>query len=138
MKIREIQLRGFKRFTHTAVTEIPVTARLVILAGPNGSGKSTVIQFVKNYQANGRQIDFGVYVNADDIALKLRENKFSFSDYDIATNNKEFAEIALASGLIGNEFNEIIFKESFLLRNSNVKLKDKTADERLAQIIADF
>jgi len=112
--------------------------RLRVFAGPNGSGKSTVIQFVKNYQANGRQIDFGVYVNADDIALKLRENKFSFSDYDIATNNKEFAEIALASGLIGNEFNEIIFKESFLLRNSNVKLKDKTADERLAQIIADF
>jgi len=112
--------------------------RLRVFAGPNGSGKSTVIQFVKNYQANGRQIDFGVYVNADDIALKLRENKFSFSDYDIATNNKEFAEIALASGLIGNEFNEIIFKESFLLRNSTVKLKDKTADERLAQIIADF
>lgn len=46
MKIREIQLRGFKRFTHTAVTDIPPTARLVILAGPNGSGKSSLIDAV--------------------------------------------------------------------------------------------
>jgi predicted ATPase len=49
MKIREIQLRGFKRFTHTAVTEIPVTARLVILAGPNGSGKSSLIDAVHTW-----------------------------------------------------------------------------------------
>ena len=112
--------------------------RLRVFAGPNGSGKSTVIKYVGNSKVNGKLIDFGVYVNADDIARKLRENTFSFDDYDIETNNKEFAEIALASGLIGNEFNEIIFKESFLLRNSTVKLKDKTADERLAQIIADF
>jgi predicted ATPase len=46
MKVREIQLRGFKRFTHTVVTDIPATARLVILAGPNGSGKSSLIDAV--------------------------------------------------------------------------------------------
>ena len=49
MKIREIQLRGFKRFTHTAITDIPVAARLVILAGPNGSGKSSLIDAVHTW-----------------------------------------------------------------------------------------
>jgi len=112
--------------------------RLRVFAGPNGSGKSTVIRSVGNSKVNDRLIDFGVYVNADDIARKLRETNFSFVDYDITTSNKELIEIALASGLVGKEFDEDKFKSSYLLRNGIVKLKDKTADERLAQIIADF
>ena len=43
MKIREIRLNHFKRFTDTTITDIPATARLVMLAGPNGSGKSSLI-----------------------------------------------------------------------------------------------
>ncbi|MFZ5500384.1 MAG: AAA family ATPase [Candidatus Micrarchaeota archaeon] len=43
MKIREIQLRNFKRFTDTTITDIPPTARLVFLVGPNGCGKSSLI-----------------------------------------------------------------------------------------------
>jgi predicted ATPase len=49
MKIREIQLRDFKRFTHAAITDVPITARLVILAGPNGSGKSSLIDAVHTW-----------------------------------------------------------------------------------------
>ena len=43
MKIRELHLTNFKRFTDTTITEIPATARLVLLVGPNGSGKSSLI-----------------------------------------------------------------------------------------------
>src|SRR6266446_4470219 len=43
MRIREIQLRNFKRFTDTTITDIPLEARVVILVGPNGCGKSSVI-----------------------------------------------------------------------------------------------
>lgn len=43
MKIREIRLNQFKRFTDTTITDIPQSARLVILAGPNGCGKSSLI-----------------------------------------------------------------------------------------------
>lgn len=43
MKISQIRLTNFKRFTETTVTDIPVTARLVFLVGPNGCGKSSLI-----------------------------------------------------------------------------------------------
>lgn len=43
MKIREIRLRNFKRFTDTTIGEVPSEARLVVIVGPNGCGKSSVI-----------------------------------------------------------------------------------------------
>lgn len=46
MKIREIRLTNFKRFTDTTITDIPITARLVMLVGPNGCGKSSLIDGV--------------------------------------------------------------------------------------------
>jgi hypothetical protein len=46
MKIREIRLNQFKRFTDTTITDIPITAKLVLLAGPNGCGKSSLIDAV--------------------------------------------------------------------------------------------
>jgi energy-coupling factor transporter ATP-binding protein EcfA2 len=46
MKIREIKLTNFKRFTETCFTDIPITARLVLLVGPNGCGKSSLIDAV--------------------------------------------------------------------------------------------
>jgi len=112
--------------------------RLRVFASPNGSGKSTVIQYVRDQKVNSRAIDFGTYVNADDIAKKLSENTFSFTDYGLSAYNKEFSEIALGSGLIGKEFDETAFEASYTFRNGIIKLKDKNADERLAQIIAHF
>lgn len=46
MKIREIHLTNFKRFTDTTITDIPEAARLVLLVGPNGCGKSSLIDAV--------------------------------------------------------------------------------------------
>jgi predicted ABC-type ATPase len=112
--------------------------RLRVFAGPNGSGKSTVIKFVRNYLVDGKPIDFGIYINADDIARQLRENSFSFLDYEITTTNDEFIEIALASGLIGNGFSKSKFLASFSFSGDYLKLTDNDADEVLAQIIADF
>lgn len=43
MKIRELKLINFKRFSDTTITEIPEAARLVLLVGPNGCGKSSLI-----------------------------------------------------------------------------------------------
>lgn len=42
------------------------TLRLRVFAGPNGSGKTTIIDAVRKARVNGRPVDFGVYVNADE------------------------------------------------------------------------
>lgn len=43
MKVREIRLTNFKGFTDATITDIPDSARLVLLVGPNGCGKSSLI-----------------------------------------------------------------------------------------------
>jgi len=112
--------------------------RLRVFAGPNGSGKSTVIKYVREYKSTGKLIDFGYYINADDIAASLRNKGLSFRDYDILATNKEFKSIALGSGLISDQFDEAAFEASYSLRKNVLKLREKSADERLAQIAADF
>lgn len=110
-----------------------------IFAGPNGSGKSTIIKSVSEYKRRGIPIDFGIYVNADDIAGKLREGKFSFKSYGLRITLKEFKSVALESGLIGQRFPLQKFSSSFRLTGgSTLKLTSKGNDEIIAQIIADF
>ena len=43
MRIQNIKLHRFKRFSDTTIGDIPESAKLVIMAGPNGCGKSSVI-----------------------------------------------------------------------------------------------
>ncbi len=52
MKIREIHLKEFKRFSNTTITDIPITAKLVMLLGPNGSGKSSLIDAAFSWHRN--------------------------------------------------------------------------------------
>ena len=42
MKIKSIHLQDFKRFTDLTISELPETAKLVVLIGPNGCGKSSL------------------------------------------------------------------------------------------------
>ena len=42
MKIKDIKLKGYKRFTDLTIQDLPETARLVVLIGPNGCGKSSL------------------------------------------------------------------------------------------------
>lgn len=41
MRIKSVRLKYFKRFTDTTISNIPESAKLVIIAGPNGCGKSS-------------------------------------------------------------------------------------------------
>lgn len=111
--------------------------RLRVFAGPNGSGKSTIIESVRNYDTGFTKINFGYYINADEIAARLKKSHFDFGKFDIAIKNKEFEQIAIASGLIGGTFSSEKFKASFSLRSNLFKVKDQFVIDRLAQIIAD-
>lgn len=49
MRIKEIDLSGFKRFTQLKIVDLPPTAKLIILAGPNGNGKSSLFDAFNSY-----------------------------------------------------------------------------------------
>src|SRR5262249_25494495 len=40
MKINQIEIQNFKRFTDLTISNIPETSKLVLIIGSNGSGKS--------------------------------------------------------------------------------------------------
>ena len=94
MRIRNIYLKGFKRFTDLTIEGIPDTAKLVILVGPNGSGKSSLFDAINawgkdytsssydpEYYMKGEQptnsrsnqwfSDLGVTIYADDCPSNL-------------------------------------------------------------------
>lgn len=112
--------------------------RLRIFAGPNGSGKTTIIKAVRSYQIKQIPLDFGIYINADDIALSLRQGKFNFGQYGIKPTSDKFVAVTLQSGLIGKGFNRKKFLSSFQFKGRRLLLSNKSADERMAQILAHF
>ncbi|MGC4038667.1 MAG: hypothetical protein QM764_22075 [Chitinophagaceae bacterium] len=112
--------------------------RLRVFAGPNGSGKSTVIEAVRATKVGKAAIDFGYYINADDITQQLiLKRKFDFSAFEIVIDRNRFKDIVLQSGLINQNFDKKTFLNSFSLISNVLTLKRKKDADRLAQIIAD-
>ncbi|HUX84076.1 MAG TPA: hypothetical protein VMV20_02500, partial [Chitinophagaceae bacterium] len=112
--------------------------RLRVFAGPNGSGKSTVIERIRKKRVARKAIDFGFYINADDIATALRKKGFSFDPFGIKVTPKDFQVIALASGLINDDFPSEIFLRSFTIKKNILQLRISDYDEYLAQVAADY
>lgn len=123
-----------------------MTKRLRIFAGPNGSGKSSIIKKVLETEVQkGVKLDFGIYINADDIAQELLKKGCLFSKYTINFNEEEFHKIVNESGLINKDFPKNRFEECILIENEKLivdkdilqRIDDKP-HERIAQIIADY
>ncbi len=79
--------------------------RLRVFAGPNGSGKSSIIQSLLNLELEeGKKLDFGIYINADDIAFQLKNKGCPFYSFEVEVTKKELLKTASESGLINNTF----------------------------------
>lgn len=123
-----------------------MTKRLRVFAGPNGSGKSSIIKNILNTEVQkGMKLDFGIYINADDIAKELSKRKLSFSKYQINFIESEFYKIVNESGLISADFTKERFEECIIIEKGKLSIKknilakiDDKPIERIAQIIADY
>lgn len=109
-----------------------------VFAGPNGSGKSSIIRSISEFTVGNKALDFGVYINADDIATALRKTGLDFTNYRVQISKADFLENALNSGLIGKRFTENDFKSSFKINGNKLHLLKPKADEGLAQVVADY
>lgn len=108
--------------------------RLRILAGPNGSGKSSVYAALKN----SVHLNWGVFVNADDIEKQLREQQY----LDVTT----YGISDLSWGDFLSEYTPFIKEkqgkcgvENLLYRNHSIIVIDGgKVDSYLACFVADF
>jgi hypothetical protein len=68
MHLREVRLRGFRRFHDLQIIDLPGHARLVVMAGPNGRGKTCVFDGFQAWQARlgGRSFIFDISYHLKD------------------------------------------------------------------------
>ncbi len=112
--------------------------RLRVFAGPNGSGKSTIIREVQGTVQNGRPIDFGYYINADDITQSLRSKGFSLSSFHLKANKERLIAFAANSGLLDNRFSLDDLRRVIDVKGNSIRVTDRNQVERVGQIIARF
>ncbi|MEO0007343.1 MAG: hypothetical protein RJA20_1539 [Bacteroidota bacterium] len=105
-----------------------------VFAGPNGSGKTTIF---KGMLAE-KEIQLGVYVNADEIELQLAQfSTLSFSEYQL-----DVLEDTVKHFFRFSQFSPVKRKEENLwqklkVENNTLKL-DTTIDSYLAADLAEF
>jgi predicted ABC-type ATPase len=112
--------------------------RLRVFAGPNGSGKSTIIQSIQGYESAGHPLDFGTYINADDIAKDLQSGSFTFSTYELNPNENDLYTFAERSGLLNVNFSLNDLEAAILVNNPIVTLKETHRLDHVAQLLARF
>lgn len=100
MKIKEIKLDKFKRFSDLTISGIPETAKLILLVGPNGCGKTSVFEAFNHwYKYNGFR-DFGnkdYYIKEGDKETLSDSNWYS-QRVQISTYDQSFSNLSDIKG----------------------------------------
>lgn len=110
-----------------------------MFAGPNGSGKSTIIRSIRQTLVNGNPIDFGTYVNADDISVSLAADKFTFADYELLdVSLQQLTDYGRVSGLFRDAFSYEVFLNSVNIKDVTLYLRLPKWQEQVAQLISNF
>ena len=107
--------------------------RLRMFAGPNGSGKSTIINLIK------QKVDFGVYLNADDIEGELKKsNKIDLkSFFDKEVTDSELQDYIMNHSLL-KKANDSGLSISLEINKSVVSSKNKNINSYESSLLVDF
>ncbi|HEY0977689.1 MAG TPA: hypothetical protein VGE21_09480 [Flavobacteriales bacterium] len=111
--------------------------RLRVFAGPNGSGKTTIIEEVRKARVNGRPVDFGVYINADEIAKALGKG-YDLTPFDLELGTEGFIAFANISGLLDKALTVERLAEGVRWTPKRVRSEPALPKDRVAQLIAQF
>ena len=98
MKIQEVHLNKFKRFTDLTIKDIPESVKLVVLVGPNGCGKTSIFEAFnhwykyKGYHSwNNSNVDY--FVKSGDVqdvnSSTWYDGRVTINAYDEALNNAD-------------------------------------------------
>lgn len=90
MKISQVTLKDFKRFSDLKIENIPITTKVVIVVGPNGSGKSSLFDAFLHWYRYKFQSSFsrGDYYTKQGSATPL-ENSVNITFHDLRGITKE-------------------------------------------------
>ncbi len=82
MRIKNIKLQNFKKFSNLTINNLPDTVKLVVLLGPNGCGKSSLIESMEVarkiyglHQIPWNDSNFNYYIKQDRIINKVHKQK---------------------------------------------------------------
>lgn len=98
MKIQEVHLNKFKRFTDLTIKDIPESVKLVVLVGPNGCGKTSIFEAFnhwykyKGYRSwNSSDVDY--FVKSGDVqdvkSSTWYDGRVTINAYDEALNSAD-------------------------------------------------
>jgi AAA15 family ATPase/GTPase len=99
MRVKELQLKNFKRFTDLTIRDIPEDCKLVLLIGTNGSGKSSVFDAFEVLGATNKS---GIELGDDGIPVSIPGIMgisdlayYHKDDYDLIHGQYPLAEIKI-------------------------------------------
>ena len=123
MRLKKLEISGFKSFAHKTTLEFPVNISAIV--GPNGSGKSNVVDSVRwvlgEQSFKNLRSKSGVDLIWAGSAVKSAQGKAGVSLY--FDNNDGFFPIDFEEVIIGRK----VYRDGaneYYLNNSQVRLKD--------------
>ncbi|WP_291725662.1 AAA family ATPase [Bernardetia sp.] len=90
MRITQIHLQNFKRFTDLTIKDIPQDSKLVLLIGANGSGKSSVFDafvfanemFKNNISYEKQFLDYWTKDEEKNTTIEIEADEFKITSHD--------------------------------------------------------
>ena len=111
MKIRNIRLQNFKKFSNLTIDNLPDKVKLVVLLGPNGCGKSSLIESMEVarkiyglHQIPWGDSNFNYYIKRDRAIRKV---------YHQTRANLQAREDIL----VETQLSQLNFRRSYIIRN---------------------